>query len=514
MHSGEGGELKFSANNGRIIPQYTSESETVQGILDIMNAKNNVKNVQSDDPLLDKYAEMAVDASSKDPNLYHAYNVKRGLRNADGSGVLVGLTTVGGVVGYTIEDNELIPVPGKLLYRGIEVRDLVRGFQKEKRFGFEETVFLLLMGHLPTAAELAEFNTRLCEMRPLPPRFKEEAILGMPSPDVMNKLARCVLASYAFDPNPDDLSISNVIRQSLLLISRLPTYAVYGYQAKAHYHMGRSLFMRVAPEGLSTAEHILSLLRLRGEYTREEAELLDLCLLLHADHGGGNNSTFTTHVVSSTFTDTYSAIAAACLSLKGPRHGGANIKVVKMMEAVKANVKDWSSDTQVADYLRKILTKRAFDRAGLIYGLGHAVYKISDPRAEILREKVRELVTLHPEFQEEFGLYNKVAEMGPRVYEELKGVDRGLCPNVDFYSGFVYRMLKIPADLFTPLFAVGRIPGWCAHRLEELASNSRIIRPAYKCVLPQQKYLSLAERTPETAHAAHHPPLDIDEEEE
>lgn len=447
-----------------------------------------------DKDLLHRYSRQAAESSVIDPELYRTFNVKRGLRNADGSGVLVGLTTVGSVVGYTMFEQELQPVPGRLFYRGVELRDLVRGFQSERRFGFEETIYLLLFGKLPTAAELDEFSATLDRLRPLPHGFKEEVILGMPSPDVMNKLARCVLASYAADPNPDSTAIENVVRQSLSLISRFPTFAVYGYQAKAHYYLRKSLHMRIADPGLSTAEHILNLLRPHGKFTRLEAELLDLCLVIHAEHGGGNNSTFTTHVVSSTYTDTYSAIAAACLSLKGPRHGGANLQVRRMMDQIKAHVKNWRDEGQVADYLRKILERKAGDRQGLIYGLGHAVYKVSDPRAELLREKAAELVAANPEFEPEFALHNLVAKVGDRLFREKTGSENGLCPNVDFYSGFVYKMLGIPQDLFTPLFAVGRVPGWCAHRIEELNGNSRIIRPAYKCVLHSRKYVPLAQR--------------------
>ena len=447
-----------------------------------------------DETLIARYSEMVRSVTNIKPELYTQYNVKRGLRNADGSGVLVGLTSVGSVVGYAMFEQEIQPVPGLLLYRGIDVRDLVKGFQADNRFGFEETVFLLLFGRLPTQAEHDEFFKLLGDLRPLPKGFKEEAIIHLASPDVMNKLARCVLASYSFDPDPDNVSIDKVVRQSLRLIAQVPTFAVYGQQAKAHYYMGQSLHMRNPGPGLSTAEHILCLLRPYGHYTRLEAEILDLCLVLHAEHGGGNNSTFTTHVVSSTFTDTYSAIAAAILSLKGPRHGGANLQVCHMMADIKANVKKWDDRGEVTDYLRKILNKEAFDRSGLIYGLGHAVYKISDPRAEILREKAAQLVAENQEYEAEFKLYNLVAEIGVQLFLERSKSTYGLCVNVDFYSGFVYKMLGIPVDLFTPLFAIGRMPGWAAHRLEELNTGSRIIRPAYKCIHPGEKYVPIAQR--------------------
>lgn len=447
-----------------------------------------------DQNFINKHLDEVLANTRIDQELYYNYNVKRGLRNSDGSGVLVGLTQVGSVVGYGMFEQELQPVPGKLMYRGIEIRDLVKGFQAEKRFGFEETCFLLLFGHLPTKAELEEFCNVLDSVRPLPIGFKESAILHMPSPNVMNKLARCVLANYSFDENPDDVSVGNVLRQSLELIARLPTYAVYGCQAKAHYYGGKSLHMRVPKKGLSTAEHILCLLRPYSDYTQLEAELLDLCLVIHAEHGGGNNSTFTTHVVSSTFTDTYSAIAAAILSLKGPRHGGANIQVTDMMENIKENISDWEDKAAIKDYLAKILNKEVYDKKGLIYGLGHAVYKISDPRAEVLYEKAKQLVGEHPEYEKEFHLYENVAEIGRDLFMEKTKSSRRMCINVDFYSGLVYKMLDIPSDLFTPLFAIGRMPGWCAHRLEELNSNSKIIRPAYKCVVHPKQYIPMDER--------------------
>lgn len=450
--------------------------------------------VKPDEKLIGRYSDMVRKATAIKPELYSQYNVKRGLRNSDGSGVLVGLTTVGSVIGYSMFEQELQPIPGLLLYRGIDVRDLARGSQAEGRFGYEETVFLLLFGRLPTQKEHDEFFSLLDQMRPLPKGFKEEAILRMPSPDVMNKLARCVLASYAFDANPDDVAIENVVKQSIGLVSHLPTYAVYGYQAKAHYFLGQSLHMRVPAPGLSTAEHILCLLRPYSAYTRLEAEILDLCLILHAEHGGGNNSTFTTHVVSSTFTDTYSAIAAAILSLKGPRHGGANLQVCRMMDDIKANVKDWTNRGEIADYLTKILNKEAFNRSGLVYGLGHAVYKVSDPRAEILRDKAKQLVSENTSFEAEFNLYELVAELGVQLCKEKLKSATGLCVNVDFYSGFVYKMLGIPTDLFTPLFAIGRLPGWAAHRLEELNTASKIIRPAYKCIHTGEAYVPIAQR--------------------
>lgn len=451
-------------------------------------------NFEPDARLIAHYSDKVRNEMHIKPELYTQFNVKRGLRNADGSGVLVGLTSVGSVIGYGMFEQEIQPVPGILFYRGIDVRDLVRGCQAENRFGFEETIFLLLFGSLPTQAEHAEFCSLLSSLRPLPRGFKEEAIIHLASPDVMNKLARCVLAAYSFDKDPDNISIENVVRQSLGLIAKIPTYAVYGYQAKAHYFMGQSLHMRNSAPGLSTAEHILCLLRPYSQYTRLEAEILDMCLILHAEHGGGNNSTFTTHVVSSTHTDTYSALAAAILSLKGPRHGGANLKVCHMMDDIKANVKRWDDREEVRDYLVKIMNKEAYDRSGLIYGFGHAVYKVSDPRVEVLREKVTQLVSEHTEYEAEFNLYNMIAELGVELFMERHPDAHGLCLNVDFYSGLVYKILGIPEDLFTPLFAVSRIAGWAAHRLEEVNTGNRIIRPAYKCIHPGSPYVPMSKR--------------------
>ena len=447
-----------------------------------------------DDALVKRYADKIRATGKIDPDLYEKYNVKRGLRNADGTGVLVGLTAIGSVHGYMISESEKVSVPGQLFYRGINVNDLVKGFQAERRPGFEETAYLLLFGELPGARELQLWNGLLDTCRRLPDGFKERAIIRSPGKDIMNSIARAVLTAYLNDPAPDRLDVETTLRQSISLIAQFPVIAAYAYQAKAHYHMGQSLMMRYPETGKSTAENFLMLMREDGLYSPLEAELLDLCLVLHAEHGGGNNSTFTTHVVSSTFTDTYSAIAAAILSLKGPRHGGANLQVCHMMADIKANVKKWDDRNEVTDYLRKILNKEAFDRSGLIYGLGHAVYKVSDPRAEILKDKAAQLVAENKEFEAEFNLYNLVAEIGVQLFLERSKTGFGLCVNVDFYSGFVYKMLGIPVDLFTPLFAIGRMPGWAAHRLEELNTGSRIIRPAYKCIQPAVSYVPIAQR--------------------
>jgi citrate synthase len=428
-----------------------------------------------------------------DSELYGKYNVKRGLRNADGTGVLVGLTRVGDVHGYIIDEGERVAVDGKLYYRGVDVEDLVKVAAVEGRFGFEETVYLLMFGQLPTASELETFCKLLGESRKLPANFAEDSIMKLPSPDIMNKLARSVLTLYSYDQTPDDLSPENILRQCLELIGRFPTMAAYAYMAKKHYYDHESLFIHTPAATCSTAETLLSLIRPDQKYSRLEAEILDLALVLHAEHGGGNNSTFAVHLVSSADTDTYSAIAAGIGSLKGFKHGGANIKVIGMMEDIKKGVADWTDEGQVADYLAKILKGKAYDGSGLIYGQGHAVYTISDPRATLLRDKAAELAKVKG-LEDEFDLYRSIETLVPTVFKKVKGSDKAICTNVDFYSGFVYRMLGIPAELYTPIFAVSRVAGWCAHRLEEVISGGRIIRPAYKCVQPRLPYIPMADR--------------------
>jgi citrate synthase len=437
-------------------------------------------------------SKMAEANNRIEPELFAKYNVKRGLRNPDGSGVLVGLTSIGDVHGYVIDEGEASPVEGRLRYRGIDIRDLTNGFQAEKRFGFEETAFLLLFGKLPTQTELSHFQELLAERRELPEEFTENMILKAPSRDIMNKLARAVLACYSYDKNADDLSIPNILRQCTELIARFPAMVAYGYQAKQHYHHGSSLYIHKQRKDLSTAENFLSLIRPNKEFSTIEAETLDLALVLHAEHGGGNNSTFTVHVVSSTDTDTYSAIGAAVGSLKGPKHGGANHSVMEMMADIMGHVKNADKESKLKEYLRKIIRKEAFDKSGLIYGMGHAVYSLSDPRAILLKEKAAVLAK-EKKREEEFYLYNQVEKLGKEVFEEEKG-SKIICANVDFYSGFVYNMLKIPNDLHTPIFAIARIAGWSAHRIEELVSGGRIIRPAYKYVLPSNEYTPLAQR--------------------
>ncbi len=428
------------------------------------------------------------------PDLYQKYDVKRGLRNANGTGVLVGLTRIGDVVGYEVGANkEKIPVPGRLLYRGYDVVDLIRDAEANDDYCYEQCAYLLLFGELPNKAELAEFRAFIGESRTLPPNFTEDMIMKAPSQDIMNKLARGVLASYSYDENPEDRSIENNLRQCIELISRFSTLAAYGYQARRRYYENKSMYIHNPLPELSTAENFLHLIRPDCQYTKLEAEILDLALILHAEHGGGNNSSLTVHVVSSADTDTYSAIAAAVGSLKGRRHGGANIRVVEMMDEIKANVKDWSNEKEVRGYLYKIAKKEAFDYSGKIYGMGHAVYTISDPRALLLREKARKLAE-EKNCMEEYNLYRMVEEIAPEIIMEVHHSDKQICANVDLYSGFVYTMLNIPRELYTPIFAISRIAGWSAHRIEELVAGGRIYRPAYKNVCEERKYIPLDRR--------------------
>lgn len=428
------------------------------------------------------------------PDLYQKYDVKRGLRNANGTGVLVGLTRIGDVVGYEVGANkEKIPVPGRLLYRGYDVVDLIRDAEANDDYCYEQCAYLLLFGELPNKAELAEFRAFIGESRTLPPNFTEDMIMKAPSQDIMNKLARGVLASYSYDENPEDRSVENNLRQCIELISRFSTLAAYGYQARRRYYENKSMYIHNPLPELSTAENFLHLIRPDCQYTKLEAEILDLALILHAEHGGGNNSSLTVHVVSSADTDTYSAIAAAVGSLKGRRHGGANIRVVEMMDEIKANVKDWSDEKEVRGYLYKIAKKEAFDYSGKIYGMGHAVYTISDPRALLLREKAKKLAE-EKNCMEEYNLYRMVEEIAPEIIMEVHHSDKQICANVDLYSGFVYTMLNIPRELYTPIFAISRIAGWSAHRIEELVAGGRIYRPAYKNVCEERKYVPLDRR--------------------
>lgn len=426
--------------------------------------------------------------------MFKAYGVKRGLRNEDETGVMAGLTAVGQVNGYYIVDGEKNPTDGVLKYRGYDIADIVKNCEKEHRFGFEEVVFLLLFGELPNRDRLEKFSEIIGGLRALPDGFAEDMILKAPSPNIMNKMARSVLAMYSYDDNPDETTVENILRQSIELIARLPVMAAVGYQAKRHYRDGESMYLHVPQKHLSTAENLLYMLRPDNKYTKQEAEMLDILLMVQAEHGGGNNSAFTTRVVSSSGTDTYSAIAAAIGSLKGPKHGGANAKVMGMVEDIKANVSDWADENEVGAYLEKILRKEAYDGAGLIYGMGHAVYTLSDPRCILLKERAELLADSNPEWKKEFELYKLVEKLTPQCFKNVKKNEKVMCANVDMYSGFVYKMLGIAPELYTPIFAISRIAGWCAHRLEETIGCSRIIRPAYKSIAKRRNYIPLEER--------------------
>lgn len=430
-----------------------------------------------------------------DSSLYGKYDyVKRGLRDANGAGVVVGLTNVGDVQGYEVDEHgKKVPVHGKLFYRGIDVEDIVHNCLKEDRFGYEETSYLLLFGELPTAAQLAEYTAVLGTKRDLPPGFTRDTILMSPSHSIMNKLGRSILTLYSYDPNPDDISVANVLRQSINLIGYFPSLVAYGYQAKKNYFDNESLHIHYPDPSKSTAENILRMIRPSKEYTDLEAKLLDLCMILHAEHGGGNNSSFTTHLVTSTGTDTYAAIAAAIGSLKGPKHGGANVEVIRMMQNIRSNVKDITDYKEVEQYLIKILQGEANDHTGLIYGLGHAVYTISDPRATLLKSMAKKLAE-DKGLLDEFMLFDFIEKRAPQLFCEVKGVDKPMPANVDLYSGFVYDALNIPVEIATPIFAASRISGWCAHRIEELVAGGRIMRPAYQCVKKVTSYIPLSDR--------------------
>ena len=427
------------------------------------------------------------------PEMYPLHNVKRGLRDIDGNGVVAGLTEISYIKAKDKDsDGNAVPCKGELYYRGINVKDIVKGFVEEDRFGFEETMFLLLFSKLPDEKELLEFREQLSVYRSLPPSFVRDMILKAPGKDMMNILSRCVLALYTYDENPDDISVDNVVRQCLQLISELPMIAVYAYHSFQHYHNNNSLFIHYPKKDLTIAENILYMLREDGKFTQLEAKLLDLALVLHAEHGGGNNSTFTTHVVTSSGTDTYSAISAALGSLKGPRHGGANIKVVQMFDDMKASI-NTKNEQEIKDYLGKLLDKQAFDKAGLIYGMGHAVYSLSDPRADILRTYAEQL-SKEKGMEDEFRLYEFVEKNAPQIIADKRKIYKGVSANVDFYSGMVYKMLNLPNELFTPIFAVARIVGWSAHRIEEIQNAGKIIRPAYINVKDRFEYIPLNER--------------------
>lgn len=432
-----------------------------------------------------------------DRNDYSRFGVKRGLRNADGTGVMAGLTKICSVEGYVIDDGEKIPKKGNLFYRGVNVNDLVDACRMENRFGYEETAFLLLFGQLPTTHQLEVFRAELAERRELPDNFTEDMIMKAPSPDIMNKLARGVLSLYSYDDAPDDLSVENVLEQTLRLIARLPSIMAYAYQVKRRNYYHKSMYIHPPKARHATAEVILNSIRSDKEFTDAEAKLLDTCLMLHAEHGGGNNSTFAVRVLSSSGTDTYAAISAGIGALKGSKHGGANHKVAQMLEYIKSDVTDMTDEGQVADSLSKILRREGNDGSGLVYGMGHAVYTISDPRAVILKREAQRFAA-GTEFEEEFQLINLVETLTPTLFREITGKEKTMCANVDLYSGLIYKMLRIPPDLFTPLFAVARIAGWSAHRMEELYTGGRIIRPAYKSIVKHRDYIPLIERKEES----------------
>ena len=429
-----------------------------------------------------------------DPALYEHIDVKRGLRNADGTGVMAGITQIGSVQGYYIQDGERLPMEGRLIYRGIDVEELIQGFMAEGRFGFEETAYLLLFGTLPTRQRLQDFNAVLSELRPLPPNFTEDMILRVPGRDVMNRLGRCVLALYCYDPEPEAQDLANELRRALQLVAQCPMIVAHSYAAKRHYFDNDSLYLHRSQEGLSLAENFLHAMRHDKRFTPDEARLLDLCLVLHAEHGGGNNSAFACRVLSSSGSDIYAAISAAVGSLKGPRHGGANKKVMEMFRYLQEGVSDWRDDGRIRDFLQKLLRREAGDRSGLIYGMGHAIYTLSDPRAKLLKRFAKKLAGqkgMLPEFE----LVESVERLAPQVINAHRGQDKPVCANVDLYSGLVYQMLGIPEELYTPLFAMARMVGWCAHRVEEVYNpGSKIIRPAYKAVAPLQPFVPLDQR--------------------
>ena len=424
---------------------------------------------------------------------FNRFGVKRGLRNADGTGVMAGLTKISSVDGYYIDDGEKVPKEGHLFFRGVDMVDIVKNCQEENRFGFEEVAWLLIFGSLPTSRQLQKFSQILAECRNLPEDFIEDMIMKAPSPNIMNKITRSVLALYSYDENPDDLSIENVIRQSIQIIAQVPVIMSYAYQVKRRHYYKKSMYIHPTKPNHSTAEAVLHSIRSNKTFTDEEAKLLDLCLMVHAEHGGGNNSTFATRVLTSSGTDTYAAFAAAIGALKGPKHGGANIKVSEMMKFIQEGVSDTTNEGQVADFLEKIINKEAGDRSGLIYGMGHAVYTLSDPRATILKEEARKFAIKNG-YEERFALIDMVERLTPEVFLKVKGNKKPICANVDMYSGLIYEMLQIPEDIYTPLFTTARIAGWSAHRLEELMTGGRIIRPAYKSVSTRRKYIKIDDR--------------------
>lgn len=449
--------------------------------------------MQSKEEYIDKIAKKSFGSYIIELELYSQYEVKRGLRDLNGKGVVTGLTDISEIVSSEMVDGVEKQCKGRLYFRGININKIVDGFVNEQRNGFEETAYLLLVGSLPNKAELAEFEAQLSAMRTLPQSFVRDIIMKSPSGDMMNALTRSVLSLYYYDDNPADTSVPNVLRQSVFLLAVMPLLAAYAYQAFNYYKNGESLFIHRPAENASTAETLLSLLRTDGKFTPLEATILDLALVLHAEHGGGNNSTFTTHVVTSSGTDTYSSVAASLCSLKGPKHGGANIKVVQMFDDMKQVVQDWTDEDEIRQYLERLLNKEAFDCTGLIYGMGHAVYSLSDPRCEVLRQFVSRLAQ-EKGLEAEYQLYSAVERLAPEVIMQKRRIYKGVSANIDFYSGFIYSMLNLPTELYTPIFAVSRIAGWSAHRIEELTNGNKIIRPAYTSVAPRREYINLDER--------------------
>ena len=477
----------------KIMPKRNDLKKTVKSAVK-EEVKSQVKAALVQD-FLDNSANIVTANDKIDPDLYIKNNVKRGLRNSNGTGVVVGLTKIGGVRGYDVDDDgNKIPIEGQLFYRGYSIEDIVNNCIKENRFGFEEITFLLIFGSLPSKTELEAFKKVLGSRRELPQGFARDMILTAPSNNIMNKLARSVLALYCYDSNPDDTSVSNVIRQSIELIGYFPALIAYAYQAKCSFYDNMSLHLHTPVPELSTSENILRMIRPNGEYTDIEAKLLDLSMILHAEHGGGNNSAFTTHLVSSTGTDTYSAISAAIGSLKGPKHGGANIAVINMMADIKEHVPDFNNRGKLDEYLVKLLRKQAGDRSGLVYGMGHAIYTLSDPRAKVLKSMAKKLAD-SKNLVDDFLLCDYIEKRVPQLKAEITGVDKPMPANVDLYSGFVYDALNIPTTIATPLFATARLSGWCAHRIEELVAGGKLMRPAYNSVQPVQEYVPIDKRT-------------------
>jgi len=470
---------------------YEHKERTQRKVVIAVNTLINTYSQTSEE--VKNLCEKSIQNSQIDPELYGKYNVMRGLRDLKGKGVLTGLTDVSEIRQNKIVDGEAVPTDGKLFYRGYNIENLIEGFAADGRFGFEEITYLLMFGELPTETEMQDFKELLASYRTLPKNFVRDVVMKSPSADMMNTIARSVLTLFCYDQNANDISLENVLRQCLQLISIFPLLSVYGYHAYNHYVQGKSLYIHNPKPELSTAENILRMLRPDKKYTALEAQVLDIALVLHAEHGGGNNSTFTTRVVTSSGTDTYSAVAAALSSLKGPKHGGANAKVVGMFNELKDTVKDWTNEEEIKDYLRKLLHKEAYDKAGLIYGMGHAVYSISDPRAKVLKRYVERLA-IESDSMKEFNLYAKVEELAPQIIAEEKRIYKGVSANIDFYSGFLYSMLGLPTELYTPLFAIARIAGWSAHRMEELINAGKIIRPAYMSVCVEKDYVKMEDR--------------------